>query len=86
MFCEIPGNPLLETPDLERIRALADEFGLAVVVDETLGTFVNVDVLPYADVVCTSLSKAFSGTCLVMGGRFERSFPCPNRTVLPING
>lgn len=75
MFCEIPSNPLLETPDLGRIRALADEFGLAVVVDETLGTFVNVDVLPYVDVVCTSLSKAFSGTCLVMGGRFDRSLP-----------
>ncbi|KAI0475109.1 PLP-dependent transferase [Xylariaceae sp. FL0804] len=68
LFCEFPGNPLLTCPDLARIRQLADKYDFAVVVDETVGTFVNVNVLPYSDVVVSSLTKIFSGDCNVMGG------------------
>lgn len=68
LFCEFPGNPLLACPDLLRIRKLADEYDFAVVIDETIGTFVNVNVLPYADIVVSSLTKIFSGDCNVMGG------------------
>ncbi|KAK4155042.1 pyridoxal phosphate-dependent transferase [Chaetomidium leptoderma] len=68
LFCEIPSNPLCATPDLARVRALADRFGFVVVCDETIGTFVNVDPLPHVDVVVTSLTKMFSGACNVMGG------------------
>jgi cystathionine gamma-synthase len=68
LFCEFPGNPLLKTPDLRRIRTLADRYDFAVVVDETIGNFVNVHVLPYADVVVSSLTKVFTGECNVMGG------------------
>ncbi|KAL7619995.1 Cystathionine gamma-synthase [Parahypoxylon ruwenzoriense] len=68
LFCEFPGNPLLTCPDLVRIRQLADTYDFAVVVDETVGTFVNVNVLPFADVVVSSLTKIFSGDCNVMGG------------------
>ncbi|KAK0249341.1 hypothetical protein B0A54_03754 [Friedmanniomyces endolithicus] len=68
LFCEFPGNPLLRTPDLKRIRALADRYDFAVVVDETIGNFLNVHVLPYADVVVSSLTKVFSGDSNVMGG------------------
>ncbi|KAI5857283.1 PLP-dependent transferase [Durotheca rogersii] len=68
LFCEFPGNPLLTCPDLARIRQLADAYDFAVVVDETVGTFVNVNVLPFADVVVSSLTKIFSGDCNVMGG------------------
>ncbi|XXH01151.1 suppressor of glycerol defect [Hypoxylon texense] len=68
LFCEFPGNPLLTCPDLVRIRRLADTYDFAVVVDETVGTFMNVNVLPYADVVVSSLTKIFSGDCNVMGG------------------
>ncbi|KAL8705542.1 MAG: hypothetical protein Q9201_001359 [Fulgogasparrea decipioides] len=69
LFCEFPGNPLLQTPDLRRIRALADRFAFAVVVDETIGNFLNIHVLPHADVVVSSLTKVFSGDSNVMGGR-----------------
>jgi cystathionine gamma-synthase len=41
-----------------------------IVVDETVGSFVNVEVLPYADIVVSSLSKVFSGEVNVMGGRW----------------
>lgn len=67
-FCEVPSNPLCATPDLTRIRSLADKYHFAVVCDDTIGTFINVDVLPLADVVITSLTKLFSGGCNVMGG------------------
>ncbi|KAL4758349.1 pyridoxal phosphate-dependent transferase [Aspergillus foveolatus] len=68
LFCEIPSNPMLRTPDLHRIRELADQYEFCVVCDETLGTYINVDVLPYVDVVITSLTKIFSGGSNVMGG------------------
>ena len=69
LFCEFPGNPLLKSPDLSRLRSLADQYDFAIVVDETIGNFLNVDVLPFADVIVSSLTKVFSGDSNVMGGR-----------------
>lgn len=68
LFCEFPGNPMLTCPNLKRIRSLADKYDFALVVDETIGTFGNINVLQYADVVVSSLTKIFSGDCNVMGG------------------
>jgi cystathionine gamma-synthase len=41
----------------------------AIVVDETIGNFINVEVATYADIVVSSLTKIFSGDANVMGGR-----------------
>ncbi|KAJ1735564.1 Cystathionine gamma-synthase [Coemansia biformis] len=68
IFTECPSNPLLKTADLPRLRELADRYGAALVVDETIGSFANIDVLRWADVVVSSLTKAFSGDSNVMGG------------------
>ncbi|KAI0365804.1 PLP-dependent transferase [Pilatotrama ljubarskyi] len=68
LFTEFPSNPLLRSADLPRLRQLADKYDFVIVVDETLGNFVNVEVLPYADIVVSSLSKVFSGDANVMGG------------------
>ncbi|KAK4159667.1 putative cystathionine gamma-synthase [Cladorrhinum sp. PSN259] len=68
LFCEFPGNPLLTCPNLVRIRQLADKYDFAVVVDETIGTFANINVLQFSDIVVSSLTKIFSGDCNVMGG------------------
>ncbi|CAI7600645.1 unnamed protein product [Penicillium pancosmium] len=68
LFLEAPGNPLLRTPDLVRIRSLADKYDFAVVVDETISNFININVLRYADIVASSLTKIFSGDSNVMGG------------------
>lgn len=68
LFCEFPGNPMLSCPNLKRIRSLADKYDFALVVDETIGTFGNINVLQYSDVVVSSLTKIFSGDCNVMGG------------------
>lgn len=68
VFCEIPGNPLLQTVDLERLSAMCRAHRVPLVADETLGSFLNVDVTPYADLIATSLTKYFSGVGDVMGG------------------
>jgi cystathionine gamma-synthase len=68
LFTEFPGNPLLNTPNLKRIRSLADKYDFALVVDETIGNFINVNTLSRADVVVSSLTKVFSGDSNVMGG------------------
>lgn len=69
LVTEFPSNPLLRSPNLRRLRALADKYEFLIVVDETIGNFVNVEVMPYADVVVSSLTKVFSGDANVMGGR-----------------
>lgn len=68
LFCECPSNPLLKTPDLHRIKELSEKYNFLVVVDETVGNFLNISVLPYADMVVSSLTKVFSGDSNVMGG------------------
>ncbi|EKM57566.1 uncharacterized protein PHACADRAFT_88834 [Phanerochaete carnosa HHB-10118-sp] len=68
LFTEFPSNPLLRSVDLHRLRALADQYEFPIVIDDTIGNFVNVDVLPYADIVVSSLTKIFSGCANVMGG------------------
>ncbi|KAI1333167.1 cystathionine gamma-synthase [Xylariaceae sp. FL0255] len=68
VFTEFPSNPIMVSVDLLRIRKLADKYGFYLVVDDTCAGFANIDVLSAADVVLTSLTKAFSGYADVMGG------------------
>jgi cystathionine gamma-synthase len=68
LFTEFPSNPLLRSADLPRLRALADKYDFAIVVDETIGSLVNVEVIQYVDIVASSLTKIFSGDANVMGG------------------
>ncbi|KAK3489533.1 pyridoxal phosphate-dependent transferase [Neurospora hispaniola] len=68
VFVEFPSNPLVVSVDLGRLRKIADEYDFPVVVDDTVGSFCNLDVLPVADVVVSSLTKTFSGYADVMAG------------------
>ncbi|KAK9473182.1 pyridoxal phosphate-dependent transferase [Dipodascopsis tothii] len=68
LFCEFPSNPLLKCADLDRISALASKYNFLVVVDETIGNFLNIHVLDKCDIVVSSLTKIFSGDSNVMGG------------------
>ncbi|PPQ84908.1 hypothetical protein CVT25_004576 [Psilocybe cyanescens] len=68
LFTEFPSNPLLRSANLPRLRALADKYDFLIVIDETIGNFVNVEVLPFADILVSSLTKVFSGASNVMGG------------------
>lgn len=89
LFCEFPGNPLLKTPDLERLSSVANRYDFAIVVDETIGNFINVDVLPYADIVVSSLTKVFTGECNVMGGSLvlnpQSRYYCKIKATMEVN-
>jgi cystathionine gamma-synthase len=79
LFCEMPTNPLRHSPDLEAVLKICRRYDIPVVIDDTLSTAVNVDLLGErgvtgADVIWTSLSKSFSGIGNVMGGRCESLF------------
>ncbi|KAK1773607.1 pyridoxal phosphate-dependent transferase, partial [Copromyces sp. CBS 386.78] len=62
LVTEFPGNPLLQSPDLEKLWELSKRYGFALVVDDTVGgTGANVNVLGKCDAVVSSLTKMFSG-------------------------
>ncbi|GAA5981766.1 hypothetical protein JCM10908_004601 [Rhodotorula pacifica] len=82
LFCEFPSNPLLRSPPLHELRKLADEFGFLIVVDETIAGFVNVETLPPADIVVSSLTKVFSGDSNVMGGSLVLNPKAPHYAAL----
>jgi len=68
VFCEFPSNPLLQSSNVLRLRQLADRYSFLICIDDTIGNSVNTELLDYADVIITSLSKSFSGKADVMGG------------------
>lgn len=68
LYTEFPGNPLLGSVDLKRLHKLSKKHDFVFIVDDTVATSVNVSLLSFCDVVCTSLTKLFSGSCNVMGG------------------
>lgn len=68
LYLELPSNPLIEMPDLPAIAALAREYNFPLVADDTVATSVNVDATAHADIVTTSLTKAFSGVGDVLAG------------------
>lgn len=78
LFTEVPSNPLLNTPDLVRLSRLLREQSVPFIVDDTIATIVNTDLLPIADMVCSSLTKFFSGVGNVAGGSIILSPSSPN--------
>lgn len=54
---ECPSNPLIRVCELGRIAAAVREQGGVMVVDPTIASMYNVDVLRYADLLVTSLTK-----------------------------
>ncbi|KAG6037766.1 hypothetical protein E4U41_004747 [Claviceps citrina] len=65
---EISGNPTLTTPDLPRLRKLSDKHNFVLIVDDTVGSWGNVDVISYSDILLTSLTKSFNGRANALGG------------------
>jgi cystathionine gamma-synthase len=68
IWAEFPANPILVTPDLVRLRALADKYDTVLAIDDTIGSYANIDVIPMADLVVTSLTKSFNGYADVIAG------------------
>lgn len=65
---EVPTNPLLQTPDLARLREIAARYQIALVVDPTLASPYNIDILSYCDVAVNSLTKYAASQGDVMQG------------------
>lgn len=68
LFVELPGNPLLGSPNVARLGELSLRHDFPLLIDDTLAACVNLDTLPVADVVATSLTKYFSGAGNVLAG------------------
>lgn len=68
LYCEFPSNPLLKSPPLDELYLLAQQHGFYLIVDETIGNFVNTNCLQKCDLIVSSLTKIFSGDSNVMGG------------------
>ncbi|CZT02708.1 related to cystathionine beta-lyases/cystathionine gamma-synthases [Rhynchosporium agropyri] len=68
LFCELPSNIFLSSVPLQRLRALSDEYGFTLACDDTVAGLINLDLVPYVDVILTSLTKMFSGASDVTGG------------------
>jgi len=65
---ETPNNPQLETADLPALRALCDRHGALLLVDPSSVGLATVDVLPWADILCCSLTKYAASEGDVMAG------------------
>ncbi|KAK4248466.1 vacuolar transporter chaperone 4 [Corynascus novoguineensis] len=68
IFAEFPSNPILVSVDLKRLREVANKYSVPVVIDDTIGSFCNIDVSSAADAIVTSITKSVSGYANVMGG------------------
>lgn len=68
VFFEFPSNPILVSINLQRVRAIADKYNFPVVVDDTVGSFCNIDIMSMTDALVTSCTKSFSGYADVMAG------------------
>ncbi len=57
VITEVPTNPLIQTPDLPAVHALCRSVGACLIVDPSVVSPLNIDVLPFADIVVNSLTK-----------------------------
>ena len=68
VIVELPSNPLLQCVDLPTLARLAHARGIPVIADDTIGSCLNIDPLPYADLIFSSLTKSFGGRGDVLAG------------------
>ena len=57
VIAELPTNPLIQTPDLAALSALCRAHGARLLLDPSVVSVFNVDVLAHTDVVVSSLTK-----------------------------
>jgi cystathionine gamma-synthase len=57
IIAELPTNPLIQTPDLPRLSALCREHDALLLLDPSVASLYNLNVLPLCDVVVSSLTK-----------------------------
>jgi cystathionine gamma-synthase len=68
IITEIPTNPLLQTVDLPRLKALCVKHNIVLIIDATFATPFNMNLKPYADIYVESLTKFACGNADVLMG------------------
>ncbi|CAG9989462.1 unnamed protein product [Clonostachys byssicola] len=68
IWAEFPANPLLVTPDISRLRDLAGKYDVVLAIDDTIGSWANIDITSSADILVTSLTKSFNGYADAIAG------------------
>ena len=68
VLTEVPNNPQLATADLPALRALCDRHEAKLLIDPSSVGLASVDVLPYADILVSSLTKYAGSEGDVMAG------------------
>ncbi len=68
IIIELPSNPMLKCIDLPSVSKIAHARGIPIIVDDTIGSPLNIDTLPYADLIFSSLTKSFAGTGDILAG------------------
>ena len=82
VFAEIPSNPLLRTVDVKRVSEACRFSRTPLVLDDSATGPLNVDVLAFADILTSSLTKWVSGAGDVMAGAATVSADSPLAEVL----
>jgi cystathionine gamma-synthase len=57
IITEVPTNPLIQTPDLMEVQKLCRAHEAIFIVDPTIASPLNLDVLPFSDLCVNSLTK-----------------------------
>lgn len=68
VFAEVPTNPLIETPDIPALATLCRQHGAHLILDPSVSSVFNLDLLPHADVVVSSLTKYTASAGDVIAG------------------
>ncbi len=79
---EVTTNPLMQTADVPWLAGLARQHGALMVVDPSISSMFNVDVVPHADVVLNSLTKYAAPEGDVIAGSVAVTPHCPDGTAL----
>lgn len=79
---EVPTNPLVQTCDVEALHALARRYGVAVILDPTIASPHNINILHYCDAHINSLTKYASNEADVMMGALALNPGSPFYSVL----
>lgn len=82
IWTEFPSNPILFAPNLTRLKVLAREYDTILVVDDTIGSFANIDVMSHVDILVTSLTKSFNGYADAIAGSVVLNPASPRYTEL----
>lgn len=72
VIAELPTNPLIQTPDVPALSVLCRQHGAHLLLDPSVASVFNLNILPLADIVVSSLTKytasegdVIAGTALI---------------------